>query len=34
MVIQALEFVLGLTLGISIVTCALVIYKSYNDIFK
>ena len=34
MVISTLEFVLGFTLGISIIICALVMYKAYIVIFK
>lgn len=34
MVISTLEFILGFTLGISIIICALVMCKAYIDIFK
>lgn len=32
MVILTLEFILGFTLGLSIVTCSIVIYKSLGGI--
>ena len=34
MVVSTLEFILGFTLGISIIICALVMCKAYIDIFR
>lgn len=34
MVISTLEFILGFTMGLSIIICGLVIYKSLGDIYN
>ena len=34
MVISTLEFILGFTMGLSIIVCGLVIYKMFGDILN